>query len=66
MSDSTKDRVDGAGDKVSGSIKEGVGKLAGDEQTENEGKADQAKGDLKQGIADVKDKVSDAVKKITH
>lgn len=58
MTDTTKDRVEGAGDKLGGNVKEGVGKLTGDEQTQAEGKTDQVKGDVKQGVADVKDKVS--------
>jgi uncharacterized protein YjbJ (UPF0337 family) len=66
MSNSNEDRIDGAGDKVSGNVKEGIGKLTKDEQTETEGKGDQAKGDVKQGIADIKDKVGDAVKKVTN
>jgi len=66
MSNSNEDRIDGAGDKVSGNVKEGIGKLTGDDKTENEGKGEQAKGDVKQGIADIKDKVSDAVKKVTN
>ncbi|MGI8483972.1 MAG: CsbD family protein [Thermomicrobiales bacterium] len=64
MSDSDKDRIDGAGDKISGNVKEGVGKLTGDKQTESEGKGEQAKGDIKQGMADVKDKVGDMVDKV--
>lgn len=66
MSNSNEDRIDGAGDRVSGNVKEGIGKLTGDDKTENEGKGEQAKGDVKQGIADIKDKVSDAVKKVTN
>ena len=40
MSDADKDRLSGLGDKVSGNVKEGVGKLTGDKQTEHEGKAE--------------------------
>lgn len=65
MNDSNKDRIEGAGDKASGNVKEGVGKLTGDKETENEGKGEQAKGDIKQGVADAKDKIGDAVKKVT-
>ena len=63
MSENEKDRVEGAGDKLAGTVKEGVGKITGDKQTESEGKVDQIKGDVKQGVADVKDKVSDMVDK---
>lgn len=58
MSDSMKDRVDGAKDKVVGSVKEAAGKATNDQHLEDEGKVDQAKGDAKGVIADVKDKVS--------
>ncbi|MGC4105792.1 MAG: CsbD family protein [Thermomicrobiales bacterium] len=65
MSDTDKDRLSGLGDKVSGNVKEGVGKVTGDKQTEGEGKVEKVMGDVKEGIADLKDKVSDAVKKVT-
>ena len=65
MSDADKDRLSGLGDKVSGNVKEGVGKVTGDKQTEGEGKAEKVVGDIKEGVADLKDKVSDAVKKVT-
>jgi uncharacterized protein YjbJ (UPF0337 family) len=65
IGDSDKDRLDGAGDKISGNAKEGIGTLTGDDQTEAEGKAEQVTGDIKPGIADVKDEVSDFVKKAT-
>lgn len=64
MNDSDKDRIEGAGDKVSGNVKEGLGKLTGDKETESEGKGEQAKGSIKQGLADAKDKVSEAVDKV--
>ncbi len=55
----------GADDKASnkiedlgGKAKEGVGKLTGDKDTENEGKLDQAKSSLK----DAGEKVKDAFK----
>ena len=59
VSENDKDRVEGAGDKLVGNVKEGVGKSTGDDQTEAEGKADQLKGEVKQAVADVKDKVGD-------
>lgn len=45
----------GTGDKVKGSIKEGVGKLTGDRRTEAEGKTDQAKGEVKDAAHDAKE-----------
>jgi uncharacterized protein YjbJ (UPF0337 family) len=45
----------GTKDKVSGSIKEGAGKLTGDRETEAEGKTEKAKGQVKDAAQDVKD-----------
>ena len=62
----------GDADTMKGSVKEGVGKLTGNGQTEAEGKADQLKGDakdlahdVKDRFTDAKDKVADLVKKAT-
>ena len=65
MSDATRDRIEGSIDEATGRGKSAFGELTGDEQTQAEGQADQATGDLKQGLAGVKDKVDDAVKKVT-
>ena len=65
MSDSSRDRIEGAVDDATGRGKSAVGGLANDEDTRAEGEADRAKGGLKQGTADAKDKVDDAVKKVT-
>jgi len=45
----------GTTDKIKGAVKEGVGKMTGDRQTEAEGKTDQVKGDVKNAAQDVKD-----------
>lgn len=47
--------AEGHADKAGGKMKEGAGKLTGNKDMENEGKADQAKGDLKKAVGDVKD-----------
>ena len=65
MSDSSRDRIEGTADDLTGRGKSALGGLTNDEDTQAEGEADQAKGGLKQGTADVKDKVDDAVKKVT-
>jgi len=65
MSDSSQDRAEGAFDKLKGQAKEAVGNATGDEDTRAEGQVDQGKGEAKQGVADAKDKVDDAVKKLT-
>jgi uncharacterized protein YjbJ (UPF0337 family) len=61
---STEDRFDAATDDAKGKAKEGWGKLTDDESTEAEGKMDQVKGDIKEGVADAKDKVGDMMDKM--
>lgn len=65
MSDASRDRIEGKVDDLTGRGKSAFGELTGDDQTKAEGEADQTEGKLKQGIADVKDKVDDVVKKVT-
>jgi uncharacterized protein YjbJ (UPF0337 family) len=65
MSDQSKDRIDGKVDEVTGRGKSALGDLTGDEQMKSEGDADQASGKAKQGVADLKDKADDLVKKVT-
>jgi uncharacterized protein YjbJ (UPF0337 family) len=52
-----REHVKGLADKAKGSIKEGAGKVTGDEKMEGEGKTDIAKGDLHNAAGDVKDAV---------
>lgn len=52
------DKVKNKLDDVAGKAKEAVGKATGDDRTRREGKADQAKSDLK----DAGEKVKDAFK----
>jgi uncharacterized protein YjbJ (UPF0337 family) len=55
-----KDRIEGAGDKLKGNIKEAAGKVTGDSKLQAEGKADQASGSVKNFVGGVKDTVRDA------
>jgi uncharacterized protein YjbJ (UPF0337 family) len=57
MSDS--DKVENKADEIKGGAKEKVGKATGDKQTENEGKMDQSKANLKQAGEKVKDAFKD-------
>jgi len=66
VTDSSKDRIEGKVDELTGRGKSAVGDLTDDDQKRAEGQADQDQGKLKQGIADVKDKVDDLVKKVTN
>jgi uncharacterized protein YjbJ (UPF0337 family) len=52
------DKISNKLDDMAGKAKEGVGKATGDKDTENKGKADQAKSSLK----DAGEKVKDAFK----
>ena len=49
-------------DKVKGKIKQATGKVVGDPKLVREGKVDEAKGNVKGAIEDVKHAVKDAVK----
>ncbi len=58
-----KDRVDSMGKKVVGSVKEGLGKLTGDNKLEAEGAAEKTAGTAQNAVGGVKDTVRDTVKK---
>lgn len=55
-----QNRVAGAADKVKGAVKQGFGKLTGDEKLQAEGAADKAKGHAKSAVGGVKDTVRNA------
>ena len=50
-----KNRVEGAGDKAKGSVKEAAGKVTGDSKLKAEGKGDKAGGAVKNAIGGVAD-----------
>lgn len=52
---SATDKIKNSIEDVEGKAKEGLGKASGDKSTENEGKKDQAKSDLKDAGENVKD-----------
>ena len=56
---SAEDKAKNAAQQTTGKIKEGAGKMAGDQSLEAEGRGDQAAGDLNQAS----EKVKDAIKK---
>jgi uncharacterized protein YjbJ (UPF0337 family) len=49
------DKIDNKTEELAGKAKEGVGKATGDDELENQGKADQLKSNLKQAGEKVKD-----------
>ncbi len=54
-----KNRVEGSGDKAKGSLKEGFGKLTGDEKLQAEGKMDKAGGKVKSAVGGIADTIRD-------
>lgn len=52
---STDDKFDAKADEVKGKVKETTGQVTDDQELENEGKGDKAKGNLKQAGEKVKD-----------
>ena len=51
------DRTEGSAKQMGGSLKEGAGKLFGDEKMKRDGEADQAEGKLLNAWGSVKDEV---------
>lgn len=49
------DKADNKKEDLQGKAKEAVGKVTGDDGLERQGKTDQAKSDLKEGVEKVKD-----------
>ena len=55
------DRTEGSAKQVGGEVKEGAGKLFGDEKMKREGEADQAEGKLQNAWGSAKDEAREAV-----
>jgi uncharacterized protein YjbJ (UPF0337 family) len=53
--DNMDKKIDNKAEELRGKAKEGVGRATNDEELENQGKADQVKGNLKQAGEKVKD-----------
>lgn len=51
--------MSGDADKAKGRVKEAAGSLTGDKDLKNEGRADQASGDIKNKVTGAIDKVKD-------
>ena len=54
------DRTEGSAKQMGGEMKEGAGKLFGDEKLKREGEADQAEGKLQNAWGSVKDEAREA------
>ena len=50
-----KDRAKGSATNLGGKVKEGAGKVTGDEKLKSEGKLDQAKGKVQNAVGGIKD-----------
>ena len=57
-----KDRVEGVGHQIKGSVKEAAGKVAGDTKMQAEGTAEKAAGKGQNAVGGVKDAARDATK----
>jgi uncharacterized protein YjbJ (UPF0337 family) len=57
------DRVEGIGHQVKGVIKEGVGKVTGDQKTQAEGAAEKTAGKIQNTIGGAKDAVREELNK---
>ncbi|MFL6333301.1 MAG: CsbD family protein [Pyrinomonadaceae bacterium] len=58
------DEIKGKYEQAKGSIKEGMGRLTGDEQMRAEGSADKMKGDVQEGFGTAKRKVGEAIEDV--
>jgi uncharacterized protein YjbJ (UPF0337 family) len=62
MKDSSTDKAEGTKDKVAGKVKETVGKVTGNEETEAEGKGQNIKGHAEETKGNVKNTIDKATK----
>jgi uncharacterized protein YjbJ (UPF0337 family) len=57
-----KDEIAGKGEELKGKVKQAVADLTNDPELHDEGVADEAAGDLREGVGTVKRKVGEAIK----
>lgn len=58
------DEIEGKYEQAKGSVKEGIGRMTGDEEMEAEGTADKLKGDVQEGFGGAKRKVGDVLEDV--
>lgn len=56
-----EDEIKGKGKQVKGAVKEKLGKLTGDRELEDKGKADRTEGDLQEGFGKGKRRIGESV-----
>lgn len=61
---STTDKIKGLANEAAGNVKQGVGKVVGNDKLQAEGMAQEAKGEAQQAMADVKSNVKSAADKV--
>lgn len=49
------DRIENSGQEAKGNVKQGLGEATDNDRLKNEGRADEAKGKVKNAVEDVKD-----------
>jgi uncharacterized protein YjbJ (UPF0337 family) len=59
-----RDEMEGKYEQAKGSVKEGLGRLTGDEEMESEGTADKLKGNVQEGWGGAKRKVGDTLEDV--
>lgn len=58
------DEIEGKYEQAKGSVKEGLGRLTGDEEMEAEGTADKLKGDVQEGWGSAKRNVGETLEDV--
>jgi uncharacterized protein YjbJ (UPF0337 family) len=59
-----RDELEGKGEQIKGKVKQGAGKLTGDERLHDEGVADEAAGDVQEGFGRARRKVGETIEDI--
>jgi uncharacterized protein YjbJ (UPF0337 family) len=59
-----KDELDGKADALKGRVKQGVGDLTDNDRLRDEGAADEAAGNIKEGFGKARRKVGDAIEDV--
>ena len=57
-----RDEIEGKFERAKGSVKQGLGRMTGDEEMRSEGASDKLKGDVQEGWGGAKRKVGDTLK----
>jgi uncharacterized protein YjbJ (UPF0337 family) len=57
-----KDRIEGAGKRAKGAVKDAAGKVLGDKKLQTEGKADKVEGKVQNAFGGAKDKLRETFK----